>query len=232
MTINRTKGKKAPNLEPLIAVYRDAFSAHGDSTLSTAQNNRETQYLRFRHLLRQIMPLDENVSIHDVGSGLCDLHQYLNDLGLKHLYSGTELVPEMINESKKKFPGITLFERDLLSANESERYDYLVLSGTLNIAPEISKDEWKQHSIDVISKMFEMCNRGISFNFLTTFKTKPDANNLHYFNPCELFEFCARNLSRFTILDHGYPLYEGTITVLRKDYLSGLFDPKLFGKYF
>jgi hypothetical protein len=62
--------------------------------------------------------------------------------------------------------------------------------------------------------MHEFTARGFAFNCLTAYsdqdKMRPD---LHYADPCELFDICKRKYSRNVALLHDYGLYEFTILV-------------------
>jgi len=170
-------------------------------------------------------------SIHDVGSGLCDLHKYLLLKNFNHKYSGTEIVQEMIDYALSQYTDIKLSNRDLLSACSEEKYDYLVLSGTLNLLNDQDPAEWGSYCMCLIKKMYDMSLKAISFNCLTSFNTFSDPS-LFYFDPTEVFEFCVKNLSRFVILDHGYPLFEFNCTVFRPEFLSDQYNSIPFLKYF
>lgn len=215
-----------------IEAYRPNFLKHGDSPKGTFQNNTETQYLRFAKLLENL-PIERGgeFSIHDVGSGMCDLHKFLLEQNINHAYSGTEVVQEMIDIAKKKFPEIKLFNRDLLSVTETGVYDFVVLSGTFNLPSSVPQTEWKEFCEQVIVKMFDLAKKGIAFNFLTTESTFTDPT-LFYFSPSEALTFCQKNLSRFVFVDHAYPLYEFTVTVLKKTPLKDQYAGEAFEKYF
>lgn len=76
-----------------------------------------------------------------------------------------------------------------------------------------------------------MSRKGIAFNFLTSYNTF-NQDDLMYFDPSEVFKYCIKNLSRFVIIDHGYPLYEATATVFKKDFLKSFYIGNAFDKYF
>ena len=212
--------------------YRTQFEKQGDSPQATFQNDPQTRSLRFERLLKPLFPSFSGCfSIHDVGSGLCDLHEYLLDRGVNHEYSGTEIVPEMIAHSKQKFPGIALYERDLVNNPSSEKYDFVVLSGTLNLLCGLDRKGWEKYAHLLLIRMFEMAQRAISFNFLTTYNTFT-APELCYFDPKALFDFCQKKLSRFVWLDHAYPLYEATIAVFQPPELKSGYPDAAFRKYF
>lgn len=215
-----------------IEVYRPNFLKHGDSPKSAFWNNAETQYLRFAKLIENL-PLSNNrsLSIHDVGAGMCDLHKFLIEQDIDHVYSGTEIVQEMIDAASKKYPEVQLMNRDLLKVADEETYDFVVLSGTFNFPGLVSSHEWEKFCKETIKKMFSLSKKGIAFNFLTTESTFTDPL-LFYFSPAEIFSFCQRHLSRFVLLDHSYPLYEFTVTVMKKSYQQAQYSEEVFDKYF
>ncbi len=211
--------------------YKNKFLKYGATPEGTFQNDTQTQFLRFERLIKNIKPYINGATIHDVGSGACDLHNYLLLNNIEHQYSGTEIVQEMITYSKNKYPDIQIFNHDLVATHSSDKYDFVVLSGTLNIFNKLRYDEWKEYSLNLIRKMFDMANKAIVFNFLTTYNTY-SSPQLMYLNPCEMLDFCITSLSRFTQIDHGYPLYEATISVFKKPFVNEIYHLKEFEKYF
>jgi hypothetical protein len=211
-------------------IYAEAFAKHGATPRGTYQNNTETQYLRYERLIKNIKEYLHGDTIHDVGAGVCDLHRYLLANKIDHQYSGTEIVQEMIEYSLREYPGIKLYNRNLLTVT-NERYDYTLLSGTLNLVNKIDKKAWKKYSYDLIRKMFTISSKAMAFNFLTTYNTFNE-DDLMYFNPCEMLDYCITKLSRFVSIDHNYPLYEATITVFKKEFLRSIYQEESFDKYF
>jgi hypothetical protein len=206
------------------------FTTFGATPMGTYQNNIDTQYLRFDNLIKQIKVYIDDCTIHDVGTGICEFHKYLKSQNIKHEYSGTEIVQAMIDYSLNEYPNIKLYNRDLISVN-NEQYDFVLLSGTLNNVHDLDKTIWKNYSFTLIQKMFDMCTKGIAFNFLTTNNTFSQ-DDLIYFNPSEMQDFCIKNLSRFVTVDQSYPLYEVTITVFKKDFINSIYLNEPFKKYF
>jgi len=210
--------------------YSETFQNYGATPQGTYQNNIETQNLRFERITKHILQYLNGCSIHDIGSGLCDFHNYLQLNDINHFYSGTEIVQEMIDYSLKKYNDIKLYNRDFLLV-EKELYDFIVLSGTLNMTHGIDKKIWKKYCLNLIEKMFSMSSKGIVFNFLTSYNTFSQ-EDLIYFNPAKMLDFCIKKLSRFVVIDQSYPLYEVTITVLKKDFVKSIYKNECFDKYF
>jgi hypothetical protein len=222
--------KKSTIAQAQIEVYRREFLEHGDSAKSTFNVERAYQRLRFDRLLRPLPSRRSPFSIHDVGAGLCDLHAYLLEQGVEHRYSGTELVGEMVELARSKYPGVELAQRDVLTGDETAAYDFVVSSGMFNIPGKSDRAAWQEFVEQTIVRMYEMATHAVSFNFLTSHRTRSDPT-LHYIAPAALFEFCQR-LSRFVVVDHAYPLYECTIAVIKPATMREGHDDPLFAKYF
>ena len=216
---------KTKLIEEQKRIYQRSFDLFGDSARGTYQNNQETQVLRFERVMKNILPQNRCFSIHDVGSGVAELHQFLLNRHVEHAYSGTEIVADMISKAKARFPYIEINNRDILTEDIEDKYEYVVLSGVFNLPGSVEEDDWKLFCFSMIKKMYEMCTDGMVFNFLTTHNTFT-APDLYYFHPMELFQYCVRNLSRFVLLDHAYPLYEGTITVFTENHIQKRFNKK------
>jgi hypothetical protein len=214
-----------------IEIYRRSFLEHGDSPRSTFNVERAYQDLRFERLMRPLLALRTSFSIHDVGAGLCDLHRYLLDRGIEHRFSATEIVPEMIELARRKYPAIEIHDRDLLAGEVSDRHDFVVVCGMFNLPGKIDRGEWHRFVLALIERMYEMATVGIAFNFLSSHRTFTDPD-LHYMDPGELFDHCQSRLSRFAVVDHAYPLFECTIAVFRPEAIESGYDPGKFGKYF
>jgi hypothetical protein len=215
-------------------LYGQSFHLHGDSPHGAYRNAELTQNIRFDALLRHIEPFFlKGSTIHDIGSGLCNLYEFLSvNRGLGHMtYSASEIVPEMVDLSRQKFPGITIDNRNFLAEAVTDRYDFIVLSGALNSQGETEASNWKVMSLALIEKMFLQADKAISFNFLTSYRTFSDPS-LHCFDPREMFDFAMTHLSRFVTIDAAYPLHESTITVFKKDFVASRHAESELAKYF
>ena len=214
--------------------YRANFLVHGDGPLGTYQNNQLTQFLRFETLISRLAPhFGEKATLHDVGSGICDLKKFLDIKGLGESvsYSGTEIVEEMNELARQKYPGIELFNRNFLDDSHNDRYDFVVLSGTFNLPSDVDGPAWGKLCLALVDKMFERADKGIAFNFLTSYRTFSDPT-LFYIDPREIFDHITTKHSRFVCLDSAYPLYECTVTAFRKEFMASLFPQPELRKYF
>lgn len=211
-------------------IYDSQIKKYGDSPKSTHNQLVEIQNLRFERLLSKI-DLKNYYTIHDVGCGICDLYQYLIERKSNLIYSGTDIVPAMKELVNSKYPKVDYYIRDIIEDNIKDKYDYVVLSGTFNLPGDINQKDWKEFCHRMIISMFKIAKKGIAFNFLTK---KADYYNpkMYYQSVEEIFNFCLDKLSRFVHIDHSYPLYEFSCTILKTDAVKEIHDHNIFDKYF
>ena len=223
------KSKKI--IENQLAIYKARIREYGDSPKSTYNQFLEIQNLRFERLLFHIDLNVEKESIHDVGCGICDMYNYLKKHDSKLEYSGTDIVPEMREMVKNKYPEIKFFLRDIIEDEIVESYDYVVLSGTFNLPGIVNHKVWRKFTRDMIFSMYKICKKGIAFNFLSN---KADFYNpkMYYESLEDITNFCSQRLSRHIFIDHAYPLYEFSCTVLKPEAVKERYTDKTFNKYF
>jgi hypothetical protein len=212
--------------------YRPNFLKHGVSPQGTFQNNNATVKERHRQLLEPLIKLrPQGFSICDIGSGLCDLHKYLIDLGIQHDYTGIEIVPEMVSIASQTYPEAKILNADFLNPSFDGQFDFIVLSGTFNLPGSTPSEDWEKYVFAMIKQMYEKSNLAISFNALTTYTTFR-SNELFYLNPEKTFSFIQNTLSRFCMLNTFYPLFECTYTVIKPQIMQQLYFQPEFSKYF
>lgn len=211
-------------------LYQEALDKHGDSTRATHQNDRETQHLRFERLTRALGPFLAGGSLHDVGCGFGDLGVYLAACGADCAYSGIEIVADMAARGRKRLATEILVD-DFMTRDYDDRYDFVVASGVFNIPGGIDSGEWNVYCQAMTRKMFALARKGVAFNGLTTF-CDYRRDDLYYWDPAKALTFCQGELSRFCVLDHGYPLYEWTLTVFKPDFVRANYPHDAFDKYF
>lgn len=187
--------------------YRGLFVEHGDHPLAT-QMSREGQTYRYRKLF-EIADLD-GASVLDIGCGLGAMYPALRDRYPKAQYQGIDLVPEMVGEAARKYPGVRFRAIDFLDAELAERHDYVLLSVVFNNAME----EPTAYLERVIARAWGLAGRGLGFNFLPIHVnfTEP---TMAYHDPARVLDFCLRRLSRKVRLEHHYERCDVAVFVYR-----------------
>jgi cyclopropane fatty-acyl-phospholipid synthase-like methyltransferase len=171
-----------------------------------------SQHLRFS-ILTDVCDLNGK-SVHEVGAGAGHFCDYLAKKGIDAEYSGSDVSPAMVEAAERLHPDIRFEQRDIVLEPPDETYDVVVSSGVFNVRLSGTDAEWSSFVREAIRRMFQMSRLAIAFNVMSDFV---DYRNdlLYYANAGQLLDFCRRELSRFVVLRHDYPLYEYTLYVYR-----------------
>jgi len=191
---------------------------YGDSPKAFDWGSRASQSKRFK-ILSEILPLDEPFTVLDVGCGLGDLWGWMAARYDKPFsYTGVDISPKMIQLAREKYAvstsrnPVAFMVHDMAEPLE-ERYDYVLLSGTLNkrIAGEEEQTAWARH---VIRNCWDAAEKGLAYNMLSAYAdhTAPDDYQYH---PCKILKYCM-SLSRWAKLDHTYMPHDFTIYLWRE----------------
>ncbi len=124
---------KNHTIEVLESYYHDRLGKGGISSLQLGWENREAHYARFATLAESVQLVDR--SILDVGCGLGDLCEFLDEEGIACNYLGVDLLEEMINRARHRFPSRRFRVLDLISdpASAGETFDVVYSSGVFNL---------------------------------------------------------------------------------------------------
>lgn len=185
--------------------YQNLFAEHGNSSHAVQYADSNSQFKRFE-ILHQI---DTDMqSVVDVGCGLGHLYEFLQSKNPKIQYLGLDFVDEFIEAAQAthgkeqvSFEVFDLYENEIPNG-----YDYALLSGVFN---NLMPNNWGFMHI-TLKKMFAAATKGIAFNCMSTYVDYFD-KGLFYANPCEVFDFCKRELNAKVILRNDYLVREGSI---------------------
>jgi SAM-dependent methyltransferase len=172
-----------------------------------------SQRLRFE-ILCAVADLDGK-SVCEIGCGAGHLVDFLRQRGIAARYHGIDLSEEMLAAARRRHPDVSFAHRDILLGAETGEYDVLLCSGLFHVKLDHRDDEWWRFVRETVRRMYVMCRVGIAFNLMTD-QVDFRSPSLFYANPAQVFDLCRRELSRFTVLRHDYPLYEFTVYVYRE----------------
>jgi SAM-dependent methyltransferase len=195
--------------------YTEKVTDFGSTPRGVDWNSHEGQLLRFDQLLK-LCDRGSPYSLLDLGCGYGALLDHLRAAGAPVRYFGLDLSGAMIDEARRLHPDEPPATFAVGAATD-QTVDYVVASGIFNVKQQTPDDTWADYILETLEVMARMSTRGFAFNLLTIAsdpeRRRPD---LHYADPCRLFEACQRRFSRHVSLLHDYGLWEFTILV-RKD---------------
>jgi SAM-dependent methyltransferase len=193
--------------------YEGRLREHGPTARGMDWKDEASQRLRFE-ILCGVADL-EGKSVCEIGCGAGHLLDWLGERGTRVRYVGIDLSEEMLAAARRRHPEASFERRDLLAGGDPGAYDVVLCSGLFHVKLDHGEDEWRAFVTETIRRMFAMCRVAVAFNLMTD-QVDFRSPALFYANPGETLEFCRRELSRFTVLRHDYPLHEFTAYVYRE----------------
>ncbi len=180
----------------MTADYRKRFQKYGDAPESVGISSAGQRF-RFRKLVK-IGDL-RNRRVLDLGCGIGDFYPFLIEKFGQLDYTGIDLVSEMVEFDKNKYPKARFLHHDLFAEPLAETFDYVMISTVFNYAMPGSGEYMRE----LLTHAFHYCTRGLGFNFLPTLVnfTEPE---MAYYDPAQVLDFCIQNLTRKVVIHHHY----------------------------
>jgi SAM-dependent methyltransferase len=191
--------------------YEASLAAHGPTPHGVDWNSAESQTLRFRQLMR-LFEADPAATVLDYGCGYGALAAYLRQAGHVGGYVGFDVSERMVAAAIGTHSLSSC--RYTTDAASIEPSDYVVASGLFNVKLHVPADEWRLYMQATVGTMRSLARKGMAFNVLTSYSDADrQRQGLYYADPCDVFDFCKRQISSSVALLHDYPLYEFTVLV-------------------
>lgn len=189
--------------------YRREFERHGATSSALHIPKARQQDVSFRALTEIETPFSG--SVLDVGCGFADFLGYLEHQRLEVHYTGIDIVPEFLDEARRRHPGADLRLSDLLLDPPQGSFDWVMLSGTLNF--RLEQGDTEAYVENMLTRMFETARRGIAANFLSTRVDwrRPEA---HHSDPARILGQLSTLGPRFAVR-HDYMPYQFTVYAWR-----------------
>lgn len=183
--------------------YKDRLLQYGPGIKALASGTEERRAIRF-DILTEI-GIKEGASVLDIGCGLADYYAHLSQKGINVLYTGIDIVPELVQAARAVYPNLDLQVRDLQENPFPESsFDYVVCSQVFNLHFGDGKNDDLVR--DMLRIMFRTARHGVAVDLLTSYVDFKQ-EQLHYYQPEEIFSY-AKQLTRRVTLRHDYPLFE------------------------
>ena len=202
------------NLSKIEKLYSENVKTFGIDSRSVGWNTPESQYLRFEKLLKIIKVKKDSFTINELGCGYGELYKFLekSDFNLSQ-FNGYDISKPMLDKCQGyigKTSKLQLYNNSKLKTVA----DYTITSGIFNTPFDNNIYECEVYIENTIKNMYDFSNKGIAFNFLTTFVDYRN-DNLFYQDPSITLKFCLENFGKNVSILHDYELYEFTVLVLK-----------------
>jgi SAM-dependent methyltransferase len=195
--------------------YDKNLESHGPGAQGVGWKNQEAQLIRFEQLSK-LLPLQKTFSINDLGCGVGDFADYLQQKGYEGFtYTGYDVLQEMVTLAKDKHISQSHLTFELIKdAGEIREAHFTMASGIFNLRYANTDKHWLAYIINNLHQMNEKSSKGFAFNALTKYSDKDKMQDyLYYSDPLYLFDYCKKHFSRNVALLHDYNQYDFTILV-------------------
>ena len=193
------------HVSPVRSFY-DLRSKEGDEARKVSWRTIWGQEFRFEVLCEVFdRHSSETFSVLDVGCGLGDLAGYLRRRADPCVYLGVDILPQMVEHARQRFPKESFEVVDILEDNPpGAPFDFVIASGTLSVKLPGHEDFLHR----MLSRMYALASRGLAFNMqsaraATRNVTAQLDTDIYYADPLEVYAYC-RTLCPRTILREDF----------------------------
>ncbi|MEJ2741064.1 MAG: methyltransferase domain-containing protein [Gammaproteobacteria bacterium] len=206
----------ATDYTELLAFYRKHLNENKTGYRATGWGNPIIQWHSF-DLITRLDGFGNGVRVLDVGCGIGDLLLFLRTRNISVDYVGVDVSPDMIRQAQALHPDATFLLRDITTEPLTDRFDYVVCSGTLNLRL-VEHEQWLH---TMIRSMYEHSQRGMAFNMLSQHYANDHEDFQHsgefYFaDPADIFNYC-QTLTRRVSLNHSDNIESFTLYLYREE---------------
>ena len=199
--------------QQISAIYNKRFQKYHNTPKGVFWNSSLSQDLRLNIILNKIIKsLKLNtLSLADIGCGYGRLFEIIKERNLdkKINYYGFDINKELISFCSKnnKFNKVS-FE---VGTYPSKNVDFVVMSGTYNLAPTNNRDLWESYIITNLKSNWALADKGLIFNCLIN-KERQIKSKLYYTELSWIKKICEYNFGKTEISKHK--LLKDDITII------------------
>lgn len=194
-------------IEIIKSYYENNMKSASNDFEVLGWESEEAQKARFDMLLSNVSV--DGKKILDVGCGLGNLLEYINNLQLNVNYTGIDVLPEMIERAKAKGLKGEFIYVDIFKSNpfKYKSFDIIYASGIFNL----NLGNNREFLINALKLFFNLAKKSVCFNLLH-YKSPSKEDTYHYFNPEEVID----------IIETSYPDEKRQVKII-EDYLQNDF---------
>jgi SAM-dependent methyltransferase len=208
MSLKPTLAEPAGVFERVAGYYDRLVAEHGYGPRACDYGSERSQRIKFE-VLASTMPL-RGRRVLDVGCGFADFADYLAGRWGELAYEGLDLSPSMIEEARRRHPGLALRCGNVLEADLPGDYDLVTANGIFYLLG----DEAPVLMPRIIERLFSLCRHAVAFNTLSTWAPRRDPGEFQA-DPASVLAFC-RTLTRRVVLRHDYLPHDFTVLLFRE----------------
>ena len=198
--------------------YSNRFEQFGPTPRGVFWVSTERQEKRFDIILKEIQkisPKQKVLDIADIGCGYGSFADYLlRKLSRRDFrYEGIDINLDLIEHCFGKFSEDNL--RFAIGRGPSSSKDFIIMSGTYNLATTKNVSLWEQYLFGCLSECWNCTKTAMIFNLQTSKTSKITTQNIYYAKTSDIIEFCVAKLGPTRITRDASLENDVTFTVVR-----------------
>lgn len=187
----------------LVERYSTRLAKFGDDPRTLGWDKRESQQARFGVAVDSFDFAGR--SVLDVGCGLADFHDFLEERGMKpSSYTGCDINPDLLERCRQRQPDCAFHLANLLVDDvPGGPFDVVTLFGVVNFRfAEFSNEDFAR---GMMRRAFEHCREAMVMDMLTGTNdlAYPKEDFVYYYDPAEMLRY-ALSLTPHVALRHDY----------------------------
>jgi SAM-dependent methyltransferase len=191
---------------------------HGDNYLGVGWT-KDARYaaLRYQIMLDMIRPTNVPVELLDFGCGTSHLYEYIVSRSIRNInYSGLDLSSKMLEVSRRKHPGVTYYQEDVMDSRVTlPTFDYAVVNGIFTYKGPLSQERMLDYWQALVQRVFGLVRIGLAFNAMSKY-VEWERDDLFHLPLETMASLVSQKLSRQFTVRHDYGLHEYTVYVYRE----------------
>jgi len=198
--------------------YSERFKKFGATPKGVFWVSNERQETRFNLILKEIQKISPKkpfLDIADIGCGYGSFAAYLfKKLNRSEFrYEGIDINEDLIKHCHRNFLEPNL--RFAVGGKPSSDKDFIIMSGTYNLATTKNVSLWEQYLFDCLSECWAYTKSAMIFNLQTSKTRKIGSQNIYYARTSDIIDFCVAKLGPTRITRDISLENDATFTIVR-----------------
>ena len=198
--------------------YSERFKKFGATPKGVFWVSNARQETRFNLILKEIQKISPKktvLDIADIGCGYGSFADYLfkklNRSEFK--YEGLDINEDFIEYCHRNFLDSSL--RFAVGGKPSSNKDFIIMSGTYNLATTKNVLLWEQYLFDCLSECWAYAKSAMIFNLQTSKTRRIGSQNIYYARTSDIIDFCVAKLGPTRITRDASLENDVTFTIVR-----------------
>lgn len=224
MDSQQARNRQEAHWKTKLGGTNDLVEAVGSESLSHKR-------VRYENLAR-VFGAEQRFSVLDIGCGVGHFADFLDEQFSERdiEYAGSDITPDYVRLASERRPDRKFVLSDILSENDLQPADYVILSGIFHQRGTINLRDWYDYMTTLLLRSWSLARRGLAFNVLSQMADHYHPDN-YYPSSLELLSLVQRRMSRFVQVDATTPLFEDTFIIYRSAAVRGAFPNPEFFRY-